>query len=243
MIERKITLFLMVATLSAGSSMAAMATEVSDTLPEYVSGATMVITENDLDYFKDNANLEQQVMGVYNYAQELKQQGYDSEQIAETINQLLQVEQYSDMDAYISGYLNAQEQELYDQNPAKGLLCMANGKLALGYAQDYYSFGLTDGNGDAFRHTLWNFGMVIDVGYSYAKSWSDAHEYGSSNNTTLAKQMDLYNNRIGLQLGLDYPGTVLHSTFIAKSKDKVHNGKCRRIVNGKLVPTNGDGEI
>ena len=45
-----------------------------------------------------------------------------------------------------------------------------------------------------------------------------------------------------LKLGKDNPGTVLHSTFISKSKEKVRSGACRRIVNGKLVTTNSSSE-
>jgi len=37
---------------------------------------------------------------------------------------------YTDMDGYINGYLNAQEQALYNANRAKGLLCIANAKTA-----------------------------------------------------------------------------------------------------------------
>ncbi|VYS98756.1 Uncharacterised protein [Tyzzerella nexilis] len=237
-----LTTLFTIATVSVGSTMMVSAAEISTPMVETVSSNTKIQSASDLDYFKGNIELENKVMEVYDYAQELKGQGYSNEQIEKSIDEYLNLSKFSDLDDYINGYLNSQEQALYDKNPAKGLLCMANGKLALGYAQDNYSSGLTDGNGDAFRHTLWNFGMVVDVGYDFAKSWSDAHEYGSSNNTSLARQMDLFNNGVGLKLGKDNPGTVLHSTFISKSKEKVRSGACRRIVNGKLVATNSSGE-
>lgn len=239
--KRMLATVLMVASMSIGSTMMVSAAEVTTPEQTYITDVENQAV-SDLDYFQGNVMLENRVMEIYQYAQDLRAQGYSSEQIEENINALLEIETYTDLDGYISGYLNSQEQALYDQNPAKGLLCMANGKLALGYAQDNYSSGLTDGNGDAFRHTLWNHGMVIDVGYDFAKSWSDAHEYGSTNNTALARQMDLFNNGVGLKLGKDNPGTVLHSTFISKSKEKVRNGECGRIVNGKLVATNSVGE-
>lgn len=239
--KRMLATVLMVASMSIGSTMMVSAAEVTTPEQTYITDVENQAV-SDLDYFQGNVMLENRVMKIYQYAQDLRAQGYSSEQIEENINALLEIETYTDLDGYISGYLNSQEQALYDQNPAKGLLCMANGKLALGYAQDNYSSGLTDGNGDAFRHTLWNYGMVIDVGYDFAKSWSDAHEYGSTNNTALARQMDLFNNGVGLKLGKDNPGTVLHSTFISKSKEKVRNGECGRIVNGKLVATNSVGE-
>ncbi len=238
--KRLLVSLLTVTAISVSNSMMVSAAEVPTAI-EIVSADLENQTENDLDYFQGNIDLERKVMEVYYYAQDLRAQGYTNEQIEEAINIQLDAQTYS-LDDYINGYLNSQEQALYDKNTAKGLLCMANGKLALEYAKDNYSSGLTDGNGDAFRHALWNFGMVIDVGYDFAKSWSDAHENGSSSNTTLAKEMDLFNNAIGLKLGKDNPGTVLHSTFISKTKEKVQGGKCKRIVNGKLVATNSAGE-
>ncbi len=38
---------------------------------------------------------------------------------------------------------------------------MSNGVLATNYAKSNYSSGLHNGNGDAFRHILWNYGMVF----------------------------------------------------------------------------------
>lgn len=151
--KRMLATVLMVASMSIGSTMMVSAAEVTTPEQTYITDVENQAV-SDLDYFQGNVMLENRVMEIYQYAQDLRAQGYSSEQIEENINALLEIETYTDLDGYISGYLNSQEQALYDQNPAKGLLCMANGKLALGYAQDNYSSGLTDGNGDAFRHTL-----------------------------------------------------------------------------------------
>ena len=155
---------------------------------------------------------------------------------------------YTDMDSYISGILNSKEYTLYKANTAKGLLCLANGKLAFDYAKSNYyeKIGNTNilhnGNGDAFRHSLWNYGMTIDVGSSFAKQWSDAHEYGSIGQPAIERRMDLYNNTIGIQLGKDNPWTFWHSTFISNTKAKVRAGKMLIISNGKLVSSNSYGE-
>lgn len=146
------------------------------------------------------------------------------------------------LDHYVGNHLNSQEKALYRENRALALLCLANGKLALNYAKEMYKSGLHNGNGDAFRHALWNFGMAADAGQSFAKRWSDAHEYGEPNNPPLEKAMDLHNNSVGLQLAKDNPGTLLHSTFRNKTREKVRNGTCRRIVNNRLVKTNSSGE-
>jgi len=204
---------------------------------------------NDINYFSDNPIVDNDLMIIADELRNLKVHGatddelnvYAKKRMEETEVKLSR--ETSDLDSYITGNLNAQEQALYNSNVAYGLLCMANGKLAIGYAEDnYISSVLHNGNGDAFRHTLWNFGMVIDVGYNFAKSWSDAHENGTVNNPALEKQMDLYNNSVGLNLGLTYPGTVLHSTFINTTKTQVRNGKCKIIVNSNLQPSNSSGE-
>lgn len=73
---------------------------------------------------------------------------------------------YTDMDGYINGYLNAQEQALYNANRAKGLLCIANAKTAIDLTKARYvntSSVMHNGNGDAFRHAVWNFGMTIEA--------------------------------------------------------------------------------
>ncbi len=150
---------------------------------------------------------------------------------------------HTDMDGYISRRLNSQELALYNANMFKALRCMANGKIAIFYAEFIYeSSVLHNGNGDAFRHALWNYGMGISVGYSFAKQWSDAHENGTLGNPPLEKRMDLFNNSVGLLLALDNPWTFFHSTFIGKTLEKARGGKLLRIRNGRLIRSDSVGE-
>lgn len=203
--------------------------------------ASLTPHENiSIDYFSDNEFVEDTILNLAEELRLRKANGATDEELNSFVESQLLRQRY-DLNGYITGKLNSKEQKLYNSNKAKGLLCMANGKLAINYTEKNYSSGLHNGNGDAFRHVLWNYGMVIDVGYSFAKQWSDAHEYGS-NGPQIEKTMDLHNNSIGLQLGKSYPNTKLHSTFIKKSKEKVRNGSCKRIVNNKLVKTNSSGE-
>lgn len=72
--------------------------------------------------------------------------------------------------------------------------------------------GLSDGEGDAFRHTLWNYRMSQDIGRSEAKKFGDAHERGNAylqysrgqeygaGNSPGSRNMDLHNNHIGRNL-------------------------------------------
>lgn len=144
---------------------------------------------------------------------------------------------------YDYAHLNSIEKKLFKKNRSKALLCLANGKFALGYSQDMYENSvLHNGNGDAFRHTLWNYGMAIDVGDSFAKKWADAHEDGAKGQPKLEKKMDLFNNKIGRELAKTYPNTVRHSTFKKNSREKVRVGKCRIIKGKKLVKSSKKGE-
>eukprot|EP00775_Hariotina_reticulata_P001420 gene1420-1762_t len=158
---------------------------------------------------------------------------------------------YGDFDAYLIDSLGKQgrgltaaEYALYQSNRFKALLCIANGKLAYDYGFSNYlgtAAVQEDGNGDAFRHALWNFGMAIDVGQTFAKQWGDAHE-AIPGNPALRKSMDLFNNAVGLQLARDNPWTIFHSTFISLTKAKCRAGALRIIVNNALVRSSSVGE-
>ena len=173
---------------------------------------------------------------------ELKRNGATDEELNAYTEAVFSKSRY-DLTDYVSGLLNSQEKALFNSNKAKGTLCIANGKFAVDYAQkNYISSELHNGNGDAFRHTLWCYGMVVDVGYDFAKKWSDAHENGAVGQPSIEKQMDLHNNAVGLNLGKTYPNTILHSTFIKNTKFKVDTGCCRRIKSGKITWTSGYGK-
>ena len=117
-----LTTLFTVAALSVGSTMMVSAAEITTPMVETVSSNVEIQSTDDLDYFKGNIELENKVMAVYEYAQELKGQGYSMEQIEKSIDEYLNLSTFSDLDDYINGYLNSQEQALYDTNPAKGLL-------------------------------------------------------------------------------------------------------------------------
>ncbi len=61
---------------------------------------------------------------------------------------------------------------------------------------------LWNGEGDAYRHALWNAMMVRELGVERAKQFGDAHEDFEGNDSA-EKTMDLYNNEIGRRLGAD----------------------------------------
>lgn len=167
---------------------------------------------------------------------ELRADGATEKEMNEYVENRLSKLRYN-----FGGRLNSMEEELYNSNIAKGILCLGNAAFAVEYTDKNYSGVAYNNNADAFRHTIWNYGMVIDVGYDFAKKWGDAHEIGDTDNPVLEKVMDLYNNNIGLNLGLSNPNTILHSTFVSKSIEKVSNGSCKVISNNQLVASSSIG--
>jgi hypothetical protein len=215
------------------------------------SSAGFGVKTDDLDYSSGNPLVEEALLKLGDDLREMRIAGVTEKEQTDCVKRFMNRPQslmfrsaHDRFEDYITNKLNAREQTLYKSNPAKALLCMSNGLFALNTAkQQYSSETLHNGNGDAFRHTLWNYAMYCDVGYAFAKEWSDAHEYGSTDQPLIEQQMDLHNNGVGLQLGSANPNTVLHSTFIDKTKQKVRNGDCRIISGASLARSNAYGEL
>lgn len=142
------------------------------------------------------------------------------------------------------GDLNSAEITLAKRHPIEFTNYAATAVNALNETSKYYGGSqLHQGNGDAFRHAYWNAIMVpyfggskgAENGYNRAKVWKDAHESTSSG---IDKEMDLYNNEQGRYLGwINYTNTT--SQFSSTLRQWVSRGTLVRIVNGKLVATNG----
>lgn len=138
--------------------------------------------------------------------------------------------------------LNQKEQELFNQNPIKGLKAIWAGYKADTEARERYNDSvLHNGNGDAFRHAYWNALMVKYIDYSWAYDWATAHEEGATGQSAIEKEMDLYNNMMGwtLVLGNESKSDEEIADII---QNAVRNGKMKRIVDNKLAPTNSEGE-
>lgn len=90
-----LTILFTIATVSVGSTMMVSAAEISTPMVETISSNTKIQSACDLDYFKGNIELENKVMEVYDYAQELKGQGYSNEQIEKSIDEYLNLSKFA----------------------------------------------------------------------------------------------------------------------------------------------------
>jgi hypothetical protein len=68
--------------------------------------------------------------------------------------------------------------------------------------QKYPANTLHNGIGDAFRHCYWNALMTISVGRNDAKKIADLHE-DHNGGSSAERKMDLKNNDIGRQVGIE----------------------------------------
>lgn len=76
---------------------------------------------------------------------------------------------------------------------------------ALQESQTRFPDSLQNGRGDAFRHAYWSAMMAQSRGANLAEQYGNAHEDFPGNRTPV-RNMDLHNNGVGRQIGVDNPG-------------------------------------
>jgi hypothetical protein len=91
-----------------------------------------------------------------------------------------------------------------------------------------------NGNGDAFRHALWNAFMVKRTSHAVAEAFANAHEVGSKA-PALESKMDLFNNRVGRELARAVQGgsrwgeRASYSAYVNAVDWAVTSGQLRRV--------------
>lgn len=140
---------------------------------------------------------------------------------------------------YIPGYgnLNSAERELALKHPIQAVTVYNCANKATDATIAYYGTNGWQDNSDAFRHCCWNALMKSAMSASDANAWATAHEADSSG---IDKDMDLFNNAVGRSINVSGKSD---SEIYEAVKGKVKGGSCRRIVNNKLVATDGTGLI
>lgn len=138
---------------------------------------------------------------------------------------------------YLPGYgkLNAVERKLALAHPVQAVKVYNASKVATAKTIEVYGYNGWQDNSDAFRHCLWNALMKQSIGRTMAAQWATAHEYTSSG---IDKRMDLHNNAVGRDINVSGKST---SSIVYAVKLRVRNGSCKRIINNRLVATDGSG--
>lgn len=210
---------------SAGSNV-----EIYETSVDYGS----MLNVNDVPYFYDVTQ---------NYIAENPQATKDD------INNFLKSEMISFYSRpkpfYIIDYfagLSQPEKNLYNEDVWSGIRALLCANTANNQTNARYSSAYTwMNNGDAFRHCLWSALMTRDIGITMASRWGTAHEDGAPGQSQLERTMDLTNNAAGRVYAYSGGFGNYNDTQMANAvQDKVRNGELFRVVNNKLVFTNGE---
>lgn len=100
--------------------------------------------------------------------------------------------QYNQLNAYEKAYLG-----LYPHH-----IMAIKGSVDKAYKETTARFGYNSRNdeSDSFRHCFWSALLAKEIGYFNAIMFTTAHEMGESNPKN-EKEMDLWNNKIGAEIG------------------------------------------
>lgn len=150
--------------------------------------------------------------------------------------------------------LNSQEKAIYNNNPAWGLVVLAQADYANKSEKGRYGSNSWGTNGDAYRHALWNALGARGTSDAYMASFATAHEAGSPdyNPNSIDTKMDLQNNATGRSLlkSMSFPsrppnGMTIPYIITNNIANAVKGGKMVRFVAGGvqynyLMSTNSD---
>ncbi len=152
---------------------------------------------------------------------------------------------------FVQARLNPHEIALLNQFPADFAAVASSARIAINRAENRYTTGLHLGNGDAFRHALWN-GLLaqrfhaLQRGWSLSqiltrtRTWTDAHETGASRPADASvaqfeteQRMDFLNNALGRyffeRLYLANRNNVMEAAIIREIEDSIDRGSGQRI--------------
>ncbi|MFI4852593.1 MAG: DUF6973 domain-containing protein [Gimesia chilikensis] len=198
---------------------------------------------NHIEFIKPQDDLDDLVSFLIEEGALPKNKKWTHDEVEELLKEKIGERAFNDLydDLPYSNRLNPKEKKLLKQDLISGLSALKCAYDARELTSQMYKQTkscLHNGNGDAFRHALWNCLMAKSIGVSKAKQWGDAHENGgTSPNPPLEKEMDLFNNEIGRGISIKNLDEAPKKVQAA-----VRKGRMRRIVNKKLVDTNNNCE-
>lgn len=171
----------------------------------------------------------------------------DLKSMVQSTSEIFRLEDGSDLeyagvvDEYLpaTAKLNDAEKVLFNESPWRGLLVINDGRLAVESTLRIYQEGLWNGNADAYRHCYWNNLMVMHTDQEFAKAWGNAHEE-IPDNPALERWMDISNNNDGRRLAANHRSDS-DKERSSRCLQGVINKRLVRIVDGKIVPTDGTG--
>ena len=122
--------------------------------------------------------------------------------------------------------LTLQEKFLALTYPVSAFAIRINQDIALAEEKSIFGFNSRNGVGDAFRHAFWLAINTRDVGTTRASEFGTAHESETHPDLLLEKEMDLFNNSVGLEYSFANPNST-NSQLSTGLQNKLLNGDLR----------------
>lgn len=144
-----------------------------------------------------------------------------------------------DFVAFEQGYRSSMSQEeleiFDDMSLVQQTRYLHNAYRAKNLAAQYFPNSVNNGNGDAFRHALFNAMNAKVLGVDLAKRLGDAHE-NTPLQHPLSRQMDLFNNQVGRTLfqtlqSQGLAGSSFRENAILQLQQMINAGSLRIISN------------
>ncbi len=100
--------------------------------------------------------------------------------------------------------LTPEEKLLSKNNPYEALLIYQNKGIAEQKTIEFMGINGLNNKSDAFRHAYFQAINTMDIGATLTQQFSDAHETQVPTEFLLEKEMDLFNNSVGIVYGYTY---------------------------------------
>jgi hypothetical protein len=119
----------------------------------------------------------------------------------------------------------AEKAVIVAMGPIKAVFVKKSKDTAFNETSRRFGYNGHNDKSDAFRHCFWSSILSRDIGYFWAKAFTDAHET-KEGQPPEEKAMDLHNNSVGLEIGFYY--------FIPDSNKALSDQCYKALQDGKL---------
>ena len=155
-----------------------------------------------------------------------------------------------------NNYVNLYNLQLFTQDPYNVWKELSQDEKALVSLYPYYAYKIwknrkpaedatrlkfggnfRNDKSDAFRHAFYNALNSQSINKEIVRLFSNAHESEVPQSIIIEKEMDLFNNKIGIEFG-SLNKNLSYNQLINSIYQKMLNGDLKYIKNGVLVPTN-----
>lgn len=123
--------------------------------------------------------------------------------------------------------LSEEEKSLIKSFPTEAYQIFKNRPIAEQETRKRYGRNGLNDKSDAFRHCFFNAKNAFKVGRFMAEKFSDAHESETPTRWVKEKEMDIHNNKIGLNFVFSHNRSISNSDLSSEVQKKINDGSLR----------------